>query len=136
MLTCGLPFRLFIQAALEQRIGVLVHLGLPKILNEAMSVVAADQFLPGHQKLFFSEFLKDTCSLNGAQPNCGLAKASLAPCCPATDQQHDGDDQGNVDVDKAMLVVDYTHPQAILHRLQPRAYLLQDLCKGPPLFSK
>ena len=136
MLTCDLPFRLFIQAALEQRIGVLVRLGLPKIVNEAMSVVAADQFLPGHQRLFFSEFLKDTCSLNGANQIVASQKPRWQHAVLPLDQKHDGDDQGNVDVDKAMLVGNCTHPQAILHRLQPRAYFLQDLCKGPPLLSE
>ena len=45
-------------------IGVLVHLGLPKILNEVLSVVAAKQFLSGHPWLFFLELFKNAC--NGA----------------------------------------------------------------------
>ena len=64
MLTCGLPFRLFIQAALEQRIGVLVHLVLAENLNEFLSVVVAEQFLSGYQWLFFLELFTNTC--NGA----------------------------------------------------------------------
>ena len=47
----------------NRKIGA-VHLVLPKVLAEALSVVAVEQFLSGHQWLFFLGLFKNTC--NGA----------------------------------------------------------------------
>ena len=68
------------QATLEQRIGA-VHLGLPKVLAEALSVVAVEQLLSGHQWIFSGASQEH---LQMVRSSCGFVIVLLATYCPAT----------------------------------------------------
>ena len=53
--------------------------GLFKVFTEALLVVTAEPFFPGHRWLLFLELSKDACSCNGARQVVALQE-SVAAC--------------------------------------------------------
>ena len=100
------------QATLEQKIGA-VHLGLPKVLAEALSVVAVEQFLSGHQWSLLG-FSRTPAS--GAI-KLWLCNSLLQHTVLPLVQIHDGDDQSNAGVDQVMWVGNRTPLHSFLQRL-------------------
>ncbi len=100
------------------------YLVLPKV-NEALLEVFAEQLPSGHRWLLLLAISKDPCSCKGAHQAVALQwlcwhRAVLPPAA-----EHDGDDHGNVDVHKLVLVGNCTLFQLVLQWLQPLGHLRQ-----------
>ena len=71
--------------------------------NEILPMAPANQLSSGHRRLLLLASLKDACSRNGAHQVVALQEPCWQYVAPS-DQVHDGDDHGNVNIYKSVLM--------------------------------